>query len=103
MLACLLALSRTLVSAQATTSSTSRVAAQGTGLGVWEVARDFGIDQNADRIRKAFLQLSLAQITAALMYCARYRDEIQARINTNAALTPEMIEKQSPGGVHEPG
>ena len=75
----------------------------GTGLGVWEVARDFGIDRDADRIRKAFLQLSLAQITAALMYCARYRDEIQARINTNAALTPEMIEKQSPGLVHFPG
>jgi uncharacterized protein (DUF433 family) len=71
----------------------------GTGLGVWEVVRDFSKDQDADRIRKAFPQLSQAQITAALMYYARYRDEVQARIDANAALTPEAIEKQYPGLV----
>src|SRR6266536_4115761 len=36
----------------------------GTGLGVWEVVRDFSRDQNAGRIRKAFPQLSQAQVTA---------------------------------------
>lgn len=71
----------------------------GTGLGVWEVLRDYGKDQNVDRLRKAFPQLSRAQITAALMYCARYRDEVQARIDANAALTPEAIDKQYPGLV----
>ena len=71
----------------------------GTGLGVWEVVRDFGRDQDADRIRRAFPQLSQAQVTAALMYYARYRDEVQARIDANAALTPETIEKQYPGLV----
>src|SRR5262245_40433249 len=50
----------------------------GTGLGVWEVVRDYSRDQKADRIRKAFPQLSQTQITAALMYYARYRDEVQA-------------------------
>jgi uncharacterized protein (DUF433 family) len=71
----------------------------GTGLGVWEVVRDFSKDQNADRLRKAFPQLSQAQITAALIYYSRYRDEVQAKIDANAALTPAAIEKQYPGLV----
>ena len=69
----------------------------GTGLGVWEVVRDFSRDQNTGRIRRAFPQLSQAQVTAALMYYSRYRDEIQAKIDANAALTPESIERQYPG------
>src|SRR5438132_12903093 len=72
----------------------------GTGLGVWEVVRDFSRDQNSGRIRKAFPQLSQAQVTAALMYYSRYHDEVQAKIDTNAALTPESIERQYPGLVH---
>ena len=72
----------------------------GTGLGVWEVVRDFSRDQNAGRIRKAFPQLSQAQVTAALMYYSRYRDEIQAKIDANAALTPESIDRQYSGLVH---
>ena len=71
----------------------------GTGLGVWEVVRDFSKDQDAERIQRALPQLSQAQITAALMYYARYRDEVQAQINANAALTPETIQKQYPGLV----
>jgi uncharacterized protein (DUF433 family) len=50
----------------------------GTGLGVWEVVRDFSRDQNSGRIRKAFPKLSQAQVTAALMCFSRYRDEVQA-------------------------
>ena len=72
----------------------------GTGLGVWEVVRDFSRDQNSGRIRKAFPQLSQAQMTAALMYYSRYHDEVQAKIDANAALTPESIERQYPGLVH---
>jgi uncharacterized protein (DUF433 family) len=71
----------------------------GTGLGVWEVMRDFSRDQDPSRLRRAFPQLSQAQITAALMYYARYRDEVQARIDADAALTPEAIERQYPGLV----
>jgi uncharacterized protein (DUF433 family) len=69
----------------------------GTGLGVWEVVRDFAGDAPVDRIRGAFPQLSQAQITAALIYYACYCDEVQAEIDANAALTPEAIEKQYPG------
>lgn len=71
----------------------------GTGLDVWEVVRDFSRDRAADRIRATFPQLSLAQVTAALMYYARYRDEVQARIAANDALTPEHVEKEYPGLV----
>jgi uncharacterized protein (DUF433 family) len=71
----------------------------GTGLGVWEVLRDFTRDQDHGRIRKAFPQLSQAQVTAALMYYSRYRDEIQTKIDANAALTRERIERQYPGLV----
>src|SRR6266850_684934 len=71
----------------------------GTGLAVWEVVRDFSKDQNSRRIRKAFPQLSQAQVTAALMYNSRYRDEVQAKIDANAALTPENIERRFPGLV----
>jgi uncharacterized protein (DUF433 family) len=69
----------------------------GTGLGVWEVMRDVSRNRDTNRLRKAFPQLSQAQITAALMYYARYRDEVQTQIDANAALTPEAIEKEHPG------
>ncbi len=71
----------------------------GTGRAVWEVLRDFSKDQNSARIRKAFPQLSQAQVTAALMYYSRYRDEVQATIDANAALTPDTIERRYPGLV----
>jgi uncharacterized protein (DUF433 family) len=75
----------------------------GTGLGVWEVVRDLGEDQDIGRLRKAFPQLSQAQITAARMYYARYREEVQAQIDANAALTPEAIDRQYPGLVRFAG
>lgn len=71
----------------------------GSGLGVWEVVRDFSRNQNVDQLRKAFPQLSQAQVTAALMYYARYRNEVQVQIDANAALTPEAVEKEHPGLV----
>ncbi len=60
---------------------------------------DFSRGQDSGRIRKAFPQLSRAQVTAALMYYTRYRDEVQARIDANAAMTPEAIERRYPGLV----
>ena len=58
--------------------------------------RDFAKEENSTKVRKAFPQLSQAQVTAALMYYARYRDEVQAKIDANAALTPESIERRYP-------
>jgi len=71
----------------------------GTGLGVWEVVRDAPTQEPSDHVRQAFPQLSQAQVTAALMYSARYRDDVQTQIDANAALTPETIERQYPGLV----
>jgi uncharacterized protein (DUF433 family) len=71
----------------------------GTGLGVWEVLRDFVEDEDLDRVLRAFSQLSSAQITAALIYYKRYPDEIRREVEANAALTPEVIERRYPGLV----
>ena len=71
----------------------------GTGLGVWEVLRDFVRDEELDRVRRAFPQLSPAQITAALIYYKRYHDEIQREVAANAALTAEVLELHFPGLV----
>ena len=71
----------------------------GTGLGVWEILRDFVQDEDIDRVRRAFPQLSPAQITAALIYYKRYPDEIRRRVDANAALTAEVLEQRYPGLV----
>src|SRR5256886_9365058 len=71
----------------------------GTGLGVWEVVRDFSKDQDADRIRAAFPQLSQAQITAARMNYARHRDEVQAKIAANEGFPLKPVERRDPALV----
>ena len=71
----------------------------GTGLGVWELLRDFVGDEDLDRVRRAFSQLSSAQITAALIYYKRYPDEIRREVEANAGLTAEVIEQHYPGLV----
>jgi uncharacterized protein (DUF433 family) len=72
----------------------------GTGLGVWEVMRDYvAAGESEDRLREIFPQLSPAQIGAARNYFLRYRDEIERRIAENAALTPESVVKRYPGLV----
>jgi uncharacterized protein (DUF433 family) len=71
----------------------------GTGLGVWEVLRDFCRDNDLENLRQTFADLSQVQLTAALMYHQRYAEEIQRQVEANARLTPEVIEKEFPGLV----
>ena len=71
----------------------------GTGLGVWEVLRDFVRDEDIERVRRAFPQLSSAQITASLIYYQGYPDEIRRQVDANAALTAEVLERRYPGLV----
>jgi uncharacterized protein (DUF433 family) len=71
----------------------------GTGLGVWEVLRDFCRDNDLDALRRTFPDLTQAQLTAALMYYRRYPEEIRQQVEANARLTPEAIEKEFPGLV----
>lgn len=72
----------------------------GTGLGVWEVIRDYaaaGRDERA--LRKAFPQLSAAQFKVCLLYYRKYPQEIDAQIAENAALTREAVQAKLPGLV----
>jgi uncharacterized protein (DUF433 family) len=76
----------------------------GTGLGVWEVIRDYlATGEREDRVREIFPQLTPAQIGAARNYFLRYRDEIERRIAENAALTPEGVVARYPGLVRLAG
>ena len=67
----------------------------GTGLGVWELIRDYNeIGKNGAKLRKLFPQLSAAQVQAALIYYSRYADEIDDAIEDNRGLTWEDVKAQ---------
>ena len=72
----------------------------GSGLGVWEVLRDYlaaGRDERA--LRKSLPQLSAAQVKASLLYYRRHPQEIDAEIRENAALTRGAIQARFRGLV----
>jgi uncharacterized protein (DUF433 family) len=72
----------------------------GTGLGVWEVIRDYlaaGKDEQV--LRKAFPRLSRAQVKACLIYYSKYPEEIEVAIEENAALAREAVQAKIPGPV----
>lgn len=72
----------------------------GSGLGVWEVLRDYlaaGRDERT--LRKSLPQLSAAQVKACLLYYRRYPQEIDAEIRENAALTRGVIQTRFRGLV----
>lgn len=76
----------------------------GTGLGVWEVMRDYvAAGEREERLREIFPQLTPVQVGAARNYFLRYRDEIQRRIDENATLTPEGVVARYPGLVRLAG
>ena len=62
----------------------------GTGLGVWEVIRDYLVAGRDERkLRKSLPQLSAAQVKACLLFYAKYPQEIDAEIEENAARARE--------------
>lgn len=70
----------------------------GTGLGVWEVVRDFlAAGRDEKKVRRALPALSEAQLKAALLYYGRYPSEVDAAIEENAVLTEAAVEKRFPG------
>ena len=63
----------------------------GTGLGVWEVVRDYlAAGREEAKTRKALPQLSPAQIRAALLYYQKYAAEIDAEIGENTISAAEL-------------
>ncbi len=72
----------------------------GSGLGVWEVLRDYLAAGRDERLlRKSLPQLSAAQVKACLLYYRRYPQEIDAEIRENAALTRGVIQARFRGLV----
>lgn len=70
----------------------------GTGLGVWEVVRDWlAAGRDEKKVRKALPAVSEAQLKAALLYFGRYPEEIEASIEENAALSSAVVAKKYPG------
>jgi uncharacterized protein (DUF433 family) len=72
----------------------------GSGLGVWEVLRDYlaaGRDERA--LRKSLPQLSAAQVKASLLYYRRYPQEIDAEVRENAAFTRTALQARFRGLV----
>lgn len=72
----------------------------GTGLGVWEVIRDYlAARKDEQALRKSFPRLSAAQVKACLLYYSKYPQEIGAAIDENAALSREAAQTKVPGSV----
>ncbi len=72
----------------------------GTGLGVWEIMRDY-LDLKGDekKLRKCLPHVGPREIRAARLYYEKYRDEIDAQIAENAELTLEVLQARYPGLV----
>ncbi|HEY7676210.1 MAG TPA: hypothetical protein VIG69_03980, partial [Candidatus Methylomirabilis sp.] len=69
----------------------------GTGLGVWEVTRDYlELDRNEAALRKLLPHLSGAQVRVCLIYYAKYPDEIDDAIQENREVTRETVEAALP-------
>ena len=68
----------------------------GTGLGVWEIVRDYLARRKDPRLLKKLLpDLSVAQIKAALFYYEKYPEEVDDAISENEALYREGIQTQA--------
>jgi len=62
----------------------------GTGLGVWEVIRDYkAVKSDAKKLRRWLPHLSTAQLKAATVYYARFPEEINAEIADDTAAHAE--------------
>jgi uncharacterized protein (DUF433 family) len=62
----------------------------GTGLGVWEVIRDYkAVKSDAKKLRRWLPHLSTAQLKAATVYYARFPQEIDAEISDDTTAHAE--------------
>ena len=69
----------------------------GTGLGVWEVIRDYQtVKGNERKLARTLPHLGAAGLKSALLYYQRYADEIDDAIADNA-LPFEVLDARYPG------
>ena len=75
----------------------------GTGLGVWEVIRDYlTCGKNIRLVKKGLPDLSDADVQTALFYYARYPREIDEAIAENETLYHERMQLQTSGAPRRP-
>ncbi|OHE59810.1 MAG: hypothetical protein A2Z47_02255 [Thermodesulfovibrio sp. RBG_19FT_COMBO_42_12] len=64
----------------------------GTGVEVWEVINEYQIlGENIKSLEKALPHLTERQLVAALNYYRYYPEEINELIQSNEAITPEVV------------
>jgi len=64
----------------------------GTGVEAWEVIYEYQIlDENIEELKKALPHLTERQLVAALNYYRHYPEEINELIQSNEAITPEVV------------
>jgi len=64
----------------------------GTGVEVWEVIYEYQIlGENIEALKKALPHLTERQLVAALNYYRYYPEEINELIQSNEAITPEVV------------
>ena len=72
----------------------------GTGLGVWEVMRDYKAVKGHDRqLRRMLPHTTPERVKAALLYYSKYPDEVDAAIEDNESLTFDVLQERYPGLV----
>jgi uncharacterized protein (DUF433 family) len=74
-----------------------RAGVAGTGLEVWEIVAGFkSVNENFQRLKKAYHWLTEQQLRAALGYYKAYRDEIDRQIKRNESWSSEGLLKRYP-------
>ena len=74
-----------------------RARVAGTGLEVWEIIATFkSVNDDFDRLQKAYHWLTEQQLRAALGYYSLYREEIDQQIERNESWSRESILKHYP-------
>ena len=69
----------------------------GTGIEVWELIATFkGLEEDYEKLKKAYHWLNEQQIRAALSYYALYTQEIQERVAANEEMDEDKVLKRFP-------
>ena len=70
---------------------------EGSGIDVWEVVATYkSLAGSYGRLRRAYPQLSDAQLRAALNYYRHFKEEIDRRVARDAAWTPRKLAARHP-------
>ncbi len=72
----------------------------GTGLGVWEVIRDYkAVKSNERKLKHILPHVGNRELRAAVLYYSKYPEEIDVAVEANESLAFETIQAKYPGLV----